>query len=322
MPLTAFLETDPATRDLRRAARRKLCLGSRLAGSGAEVLIHDLSSTGLRIETSADLGIGDTLAVEIPEAGASEASIIWRQGRFFGCEFRHPISPAAISAATLRGLPARVTDLRLKVHGDYQASGYAHIERLVPAEVTQALLKHYWRTLLDGKVPFIFKQNPLLTKPAMELHGSKFPAVTTFLWGLTPTVSELAKCDLLPTYAFFRLYQNGDTLRVHKDRNACEHSLSLTLGYSDEQPWAFDIGHADARPDSAPADDFGEEPFSTIAMLPGDAVLYRGIRRRHGRLTPNPNKWSAHLFLHWVDRDGPYRKHAFERWPDKPTPGD
>ncbi len=210
----------------------------------------------------------------------------------------------------------------MKVHGDYQGTGYAHIESLMPPEVTQALLNQYWRDLLDGKVPLSFKQNKLLTKPAMELHGSKSPAVTTFLWGLTPAMSELTKCELLPTYAFFRLYQSGDKLRVHKDRVACEHSLSLTLGYSDGQAWSFDIGHEEAAPDAGHSEDFGQEPFSTIAMLPGDAVLYKGIMRRHGRLTANPNKWSAHLFLHWVDRNGPYKAHAFERWPDAPAVGD
>jgi hypothetical protein len=29
-------------------------------------------------------------------------------------------------------------------------------------------------------------------------------------------------------------------------------------------------------------------------------------------MEPNPNRWSAHLFLHWVERDGPYAEHAFE----------
>ena len=47
-------------------------------------------------------------------------------------------------------------------------------------------------------------------------------------------------------------------------------------------------------------------------MQPGDAVLYRGIDRRHGRTSPNPNQWSAHLFCHWVAADGPYRHLAFE----------
>lgn len=203
----------------------------------------------------------------------------------------------------------------MNVRGDYERRGYAHIERLLPKEVTQALLDHYWRDLRDGKVAAAFKQDPLLSKPAMELHGSRSAAVTAFLWGLTPTMSELTGCDLLPTYAFFLLYQSGDTLRVHNDRHACEHSLSLTLGYSDSLPWPFEVGHGEAGTKRAPAEDFGDEPFSTIAMLPGDAVLYRGVRRRHGRMSPNPNQWSAHLFLHWVERAGPYRQHAFEHWP-------
>jgi hypothetical protein len=207
----------------------------------------------------------------------------------------------------------------MKVHGDYDGAGYAHLERLMPPEVTQALLNQFWRDLLDGKLPVLFKRNELLTKPAMELHGSHSAAITTFLWGLTPAMSELTKCDLLPTYAYFRLYQKGDSLRVHNDRSACEHSLSLTLGYSDGEVWAFDVGHDEAAANAGHAEDFGEESFSTIAMLAGDAVLYKGIRRRHGRLTPNPNEWSAHLFLHSVDRAGPYTAHAFEGWPDAPT---
>jgi hypothetical protein len=47
-------------------------------------------------------------------------------------------------------------------------------------------------------------------------------------------------------------------------------------------------------------------------MQVGDAVLYQGVRHRHARVTPNPNGWSIHLFLHWVDRDGPFREHAFD----------
>lgn len=204
------------------------------------------------------------------------------------------------------------------VHGGYTTAGYAHIERLVPPEVAQALLDHFWRDLHGGKLPFSIQPNPLLNKPAMELHGSNFPAITTFLWGLTPAVSQLAGCELLPTYAFFRLYRMGDQLRVHRDRAACEHSVTLTLGYSDGAAWAFDVGHDEAE-DAEPAADFGDEPFSTIAMHPGDAVLYRGMGRRHGRLTANPNQWSAHLFLHWVERDGPHRAQAFEGWPDAPA---
>ena len=49
-----------------------------------------------------------------------------------------------------------------------------------------------------------------------------------------------------------------------------------------------------------------------IEMKPGDAVLYRGVERRHGRVTPNPNRSSAHLFLHFVERGGKHEAHAFD----------
>ena len=52
---------------------------------------------------------------------------------------------------------------------------------------------------------------------------------------------------------------------------------------------------------------------AALAMDVGDAVAYRGVDHRHGRTTPNPNRWSAHLFLHWVDPDGPQRGEAFDR---------
>lgn len=203
----------------------------------------------------------------------------------------------------------------MKVHGDYGAAGYAYLEALFPPEVTQAL-NQFWRDLFDEKLPVAFRQNALFTRPAMELHGSHSTAITSFLWGLTPLISELTGRELLPTYAFLRLYQKGAKLRVHSDRSACEHSLSLTLGYSEDETWAFHIERDDAAADRKLAEDFGDRSYSIIAMRPGDAVLYKGLSQRHGRLDPNPNKWSAHLFLHWVDRAGPYRKHAFERRPD------
>jgi len=49
-----------------------------------------------------------------------------------------------------------------------------------------------------------------------------------------------------------------------------------------------------------------------VAMAAGDAVLYQGVHHHHGRVTPNPNRLSAHLFLHWVERDGAYANYAFD----------
>jgi hypothetical protein len=127
--------------------------------------------------------------------------------------------------------------------------------------------------------------------------------------------------DLLPTYDYLRIYRAGDVCHVHSDRYSCEHSLSLTLGYSDGRPWPLEVEKARSEPSAKVDADFGAQPYSAVAMEAGDALLYRGVHHRHGRTTPNPNAWSAHLFLHWVDRDGPFADQAFDGQM-KPAPVD
>jgi hypothetical protein len=133
-----------------------------------------------------------------------------------------------------------------------------------------------------------------------------------FLWGLTPIVSNLVGRELLPTYDYFRIYRQGDVCLVHSDRPSCEHSLSLTLDYSDGKVWDLQVAQYENDTLHPLGDDFGDKPYSSIGMEVGDAVLYQGVNHGHGRIHPNPNAWSAHLFLHFVDREGPHREHAFD----------
>lgn len=203
----------------------------------------------------------------------------------------------------------------MKVHGDYEVDGYALIEELVSPEVASALLASLSAGLggPDNSFAAFQSQEMLTSRPTIEIPGHSFFPLLTFLWGLTPMVSQLAGRDLLPSFDYFRIYQKGDICRLHTDRPSSEHSLSMTLGYSDNQPWSLDIAQLPSEaPVSKLDEDFGEEPYSSIKMKVGDAVLYRGVERRHGRVTPNPNHSSAHLFLHWVERGGKYQAHAFD----------
>ena len=157
-------------------------------------------------------------------------------------------------------------------------------------------------------------RGPLLSKDAIEVYALQYPPMLALLWGLTPRIALATGCDLLPTYAYFRLYQKGDICRVHSDRPACEHSVSLTIAYGDDKPWPLSVSDTPLSVrQSLITEDFGGESFGSVAMQPGDGVLYQGVTRRHGRLDPNPNAWSAHLFLHWVDATGQYRDQAFDR---------
>jgi PilZ domain len=111
MALHAHFEETAHSPERRGAPRRALRLdvAGDAAGSAGDVTIHDLSLTGVLIETAADLVPGETFEVALPHAGAVEATVAWSSGRFYGCQFRQPISPAALSAALLQSSPPEDT---------------------------------------------------------------------------------------------------------------------------------------------------------------------------------------------------------------------
>ena len=197
----------------------------------------------------------------------------------------------------------------------YRDSGYVMLRGLFPHEVMAAFYDRLFTDLDLARRKDSFRaEGPLLTKAAIEVYSKAYTPMATFLWGLTPCMAEVAQKRLVPTYAYFRMYQKGDVCRVHSDRHACEHSLSLMLGLSDDIPWALSIERRrlDA-PTSTIEESFGGQEFASLPMAVGDGVMYQGVHHRHGRVDPNPNRWSAHLFMHWVDADGPYSDRAFDR---------
>ena len=192
-------------------------------------------------------------------------------------------------------------------------SGALLISGLISPEIADSFLRLLWDDIVNSRVVGQTHRDGALFKNALEIHGRNYPPLLGLHWGLTSAVMDRTGSDLLPSFSFFRLYFAGDVLRVHSDRSACELSLSLTLAYSDDQPWPLGIASYPAGDRNSLADAFDDEPSESFVMRPGDAVLYRGSVYRHGRPTPNPNRWSAHLFLQWVERGGAHENEAFER---------
>jgi hypothetical protein len=208
----------------------------------------------------------------------------------------------------------------------YDENGYAVLRAAAPPEVARGLLGLVTAAMQRPDVAARMKSHPTVnTKPSYEFHSSQFPAVYGFHWGMTSRLCDVIGKRLAPSYCFFRAYQQGDRCTVHSDRPACDHSVSLALGYADDIVWPIEVGRRRRPLEEANtmkiADDFGSEEYASIELNPGDALLYKGVNHRHGRITPNPNRWSAHLFLHWVDLDGPFAEWAFDKRPP-PAPGD
>ena len=106
MPIHAMIEqekgADAGARGAARMHMRLETLGSLDGQQGTAVIIHNLSATGMLIETTSDLDIGQRIAVTLPEAPDCTATIVWRSEALAGCRFDRPLARAALSAAQLR----------------------------------------------------------------------------------------------------------------------------------------------------------------------------------------------------------------------------
>ena len=98
---------------------------------------------------------------------------------------------------------------------------------------------------------------------------------------------------LLPTYTYSRLYSNGDVLKKHTDRPACEVSVTVQLSRSHHYAWPI---YANGQP---------------FYLAEGDGVVYYGCDVDHWRDACNGPEgyYSGQAFFHFVFADG---KHANE----------
>lgn len=110
--LAQFQETGTA--ETPREPRRTLRLEARGAlenGGAAKVVVHNISQTGLLLESSTGLAIDERIGVELPHAGEAWARVVWASGNLYGCEFKNPIPSGALSAAQLRSAVAAPVEI-------------------------------------------------------------------------------------------------------------------------------------------------------------------------------------------------------------------
>jgi len=115
-------------------------------------------------------------------------------------------------------------------------------------------------------------------------------------------MEKITGLGLLPTYTYFRLYKPGDILKSHTDREACEISVTICLGWDykgviNDYRWPIYI------------------EGTRIDLDIGDAVIYKGLDVAHWRdeFIAEEDSWHAQAFLHYVDKNGPYAEHIWDQ---------
>ena len=105
--------------------------------------------------------------------------------------------------------------------------------------------------------------------------------------------------ELLPAYAFWRIYEHGAALGRHVDRNSCEVSATIAVASEPlDADWPIMVEGLDGT-------------SAALVLRPGDAAIYLGCQVPHWR-DPLSGASQLQLFLHYVVKDGPNAGLAFD----------
>jgi len=124
-------------------------------------------------------------------------------------------------------------------------------------------------------------------------------AMETLLLLVQSIMEKQTKLKLIPTYAYARIYKNGDELKRHKDRFSCEISTTLNLG---GDPWPIYL-EKDSKKGGLKKGEYVSDNTKGIKinLKPGDMLVYKGNLCEHWREAFN-GKDCAQVFLHYNNK--------------------
>lgn len=116
----------------------------------------------------------------------------------------------------------------------------------------------------------------------------------TLLGFVKPEIENAIGIDLTPTYSYHRLYTTDTELERHTDRESCEISATVCLGYNvknmdvkkyPDYDWPMYVKGIDNK----------DQP---VHLKPGEMLIYRGCKVEHWR-EPFPGLNHAQAFIHY-----------------------
>ena len=120
------------------------------------------------------------------------------------------------------------------------------------------------------------------------------PLMTALLDTKLPLVEKESNLRLFQTYAYWRYYVFGATLKKHTDRPACEISVTACIKKYGNWPIVVE--------------------GTSFELEEGDAILYAGCDQLHERPDIYKGEGMAQVFFHYVNQNGPNRNHAYDAY--------
>jgi hypothetical protein len=183
---------------------------------------------------------------------------------------------------------------------------YRIIKQLIPDDICKVVEQYCLFKMLNE--PDVVENESQQCPGTHSVHGDSL--TESLLLYAKPLIENQLDLKLIPTYSYYRVYKPGDILKTHTDRDACQVSATITIGYryndkDDEYHWSL-YGYVD-----------GEKRY--LNCEPGDAVIYKGCELEHGRDRFDVDKYSyqVQVFLHYVTENGPFaEKYKYDGRPE------
>lgn len=141
----------------------------------------------------------------------------------------------------------------------------------------------------------------------MQVNGSlarwSHPKYKDLHHKIKNVVEQVIGEKLYPTYYYDRFYFKNQDLKRHRDRPACEISVTYHVSNNLDYDWPIYF-----------QSDANEQPTSVIC-LPGDGAIYRGCDIWHWRepMKGNHKSYFHQIFFHYVRADGHCLQYAFDQ---------
>ena len=171
---------------------------------------------------------------------------------------------------------------------------YIYVKNFLNHNDCDRLTNHLKNLISEGKT----NSDPQCPK-SQSVHGD--PELDALLEKAIPLMEEIVGKKLLPTYSYARIYFPGENLHNHRDRESCEYSATLTLGF-EGNIWPICFSENENKTNS-----------NNIIINKGDLVVYKGMELWHWRNKYVEGNWQAQVFLHYVDANGKYSEYKYDK---------
>jgi len=168
----------------------------------------------------------------------------------------------------------------------FRRDRYLFVKGMLPPPLLE-YLKVYYAILLADDYFSHDSQCP------SSLSLSSDPALDAVLEWVRPEVGRLVGFALAPTYSYTRRYAKGDLLARHRDRAACEVSVTTSI---------------QIPKGAGPSTMYLKAPRAKetkVEMQEGDGCVYAGTEVEHWRKRFRVEGY-IQLFLHFIARHGPH----------------